>query len=77
MDIRDFLPHKRTCSQIISYSEPDSDTNQATSLATLSITHTSDEEHEEPHQKRQYLTPSEIKKIYKAKLSYKKEWEKN
>ena len=41
MDIRDLLLRKRTCSQIISDSESDSETIQATSVATLSITHTS------------------------------------
>ena len=74
MDIRDFLSRRRTCSQIISDSEPDSEINQTASVATLSIT---GEEHEEPHQKIKYITASERKKIYKANLPYKKERKKN
>ena len=43
-----------------------------------SLTHTTvdDEEHQQPQKKKQHLTPCEKKRSYKAKLSYKKEWEK-
>ena len=66
---------KRTSSEISI--EPDSHTDQETSGDTkqsLSLIH--DGEHQKPQMKKQHLTPSEKKSSYKAKLSYKKEWEK-
>ena len=44
----------------------------------MSLTHimVADEEHQEPPKKKQHLNPSEKTRIYKAKLSYRKEWEK-
>ena len=44
---------------------------------SLTLTHTTksaaDEEHQQPQKKKLHFTPSEKKRIYKAKLSYKQE----
>ena len=70
---------KRISSEISS--EPESHTDQdkeASGDAPLSLTHTTvaNEEHQEPPKKKQHLTPSEKKRSYKAKLSYKGQWDK-
>ena len=69
MDIRDYFSRKRTSSE-----ETDSHRYQAASGDAQSLTHTTvdDEEHQQPQKKKQHLTPCEKKRIYKAKLSYKK-----
>ena len=73
MDSRDYFSRKRTSSE-----ETDSHRDQAASGDAQSLTQTTveDEEHQQPQKKKQHLTPCEKKSIYKAKLSYKQEWEK-
>ena len=53
--------------------------DQEASGDAQSLTHATvdDEEYLQPQKKEQHLTPCEKKRIHKAKLSYKKEWETN
>ena len=68
MNIRDYFSRKRPSSE---------ETDSEAFWDTQSLTHTTvDEEHQQPQKKKQHFTPCEKKRIYKEKLSYKKEWEK-
>ena len=73
MNSRDYFSRKRTSSK-----KTDSHRYQAASgdAQSLTLTTVDDEEHQQPQKKKQHLTPCEKKSIYKAKLSYKQEWEK-
>ena len=74
MDIRDFFSHKRN-----NTSEPDFRTDlEALDDAPYLPTCTDEveEQHHMPQQKKQHLTAGERKKMYKSKLTFKKEWEK-
>ena len=80
---------KRTSSQSEQSAEPESHTDQeagdadspqstdACSTSTSSTQATEEQQLDhQPPRKKQHLTASEKKKIYKARLSYKREWEK-
>ena len=66
--ISEFFSRKRTSSE-----ETDSHRDQEASGDAQNLTHTTvDEEHQKPQKKKPHLTPYEKKRIYKAKLSYKR-----
>ena len=71
--ISEIFSYKRTSSE-----EPDSHRDQGASGNAQCLTHTTveDEKHKQLQKRKQHLISYEKKRIYKAKLSYKRKWEK-